>query len=93
MQLKEATLEKIPREVTSREASSPESPDQQYHPFAFTLPLSSLSPRRFTKEDKQRLEKAFVEESPKPSTSRKRQLAEELGCSLSKVNVGLRHVL
>lgn len=44
--------------------------------------------KRFSEEEKQKLEKVFTDETQKPSTSRKRQLAEELGCPVPKVNVG-----
>lgn len=44
--------------------------------------------KRFSEEEKQKLEKVFTDETQKPSTSRKRQLAEELGCPIPKVNVG-----
>lgn len=43
--------------------------------------------KRFSEEEKQKLEKVFTDETQKPSTSRKRQLAEELGCPVPKVNV------
>lgn len=46
--------------------------------------------KRFSEEEKQKLEKVFTDETQKPSTSRKRQLAEELGCPVPKVNVGQR---
>ncbi|KAG8165415.1 hypothetical protein KVR01_005690 [Diaporthe batatas] len=42
--------------------------------------------KRFSEEEKQKLEKVFTDETQKPSTSRKRQLAEELGCPVPKVN-------
>lgn len=44
--------------------------------------------KRFSEEEKQKLEKVFTDETQKPSTSRKRQLADELGCPVPKVNVG-----
>lgn len=44
--------------------------------------------KRFSEDEKQKLEKVFTDETQKPSTSRKRQLAEELGCPVPKVNVG-----
>lgn len=43
--------------------------------------------KRFSEEEKQKLEKVFTDETQKPSTNRKRQLAEELGCPVPKVNV------
>jgi hypothetical protein len=43
--------------------------------------------KRFSEEEKQKLEKVFTDETQKPSTSRKRQLAGELGCPVPKVNV------
>lgn len=48
---------------------------------------SLASSKRFSEEEKQKLEKVFTDETQKPSTSRKRQLAEELGCPVPKVNV------
>lgn len=42
--------------------------------------------KRFSEEEKQKLEKVFTDETQKPSTNRKRQLAEELGCPIPKVN-------
>lgn len=43
--------------------------------------------KRFSEEEKQKLEKVFTDETQKPSTNRKRQLAEELRCPGPKVNV------
>lgn len=48
---------------------------------------SVATSKRFSDEEKQKLEKVFTDETQKPSTSRKRQLAEELGCPVAKVNV------
>lgn len=48
---------------------------------------SLASSKRFSEEEKHKLEKVFTDETQKPSTSRKRQLAEELGCPVPKVNV------
>ncbi|ROW11085.1 hypothetical protein VMCG_00976 [Cytospora schulzeri] len=42
--------------------------------------------KRFSEEEKQKLERVFTDETQKPSTNRKRQLAEELGCPIPKVN-------
>ncbi|KUI60389.1 Homeobox-leucine zipper protein HOX14 [Cytospora mali] len=42
--------------------------------------------KRFSEEEKQKLEKVFTDETQKPSTNRKRGLAEELGCPVPKVN-------
>lgn len=53
---------------------------QYYH-------ASMACSKRFSEEEKQKLEKVFTDETQKPSTSRKRQLAEELGCPVPKVNV------
>lgn len=46
--------------------------------------------KRFSEDEKQKLEKVFTDETQKPSTNRKRQLAEELGCPIPKVNVRWR---
>lgn len=43
--------------------------------------------KRFSEEEKQKLEKVFTDETQKPTTNRKRQMAEELGCPIPKVNV------
>lgn len=46
--------------------------------------------KRFSEEEKQKLERVFTDETQKPTTNRKRQLAEDLGCPIPKVNVCLR---
>ncbi|PSR76554.1 hypothetical protein BD289DRAFT_486810 [Coniella lustricola] len=57
----------------------PQGAAQYYHP-------SVICSKRFSEEEKQKLEKVFTDETQKPSTSRKRQLADELGCPIPKVN-------
>lgn len=64
------------------------SPTMQQSQNAQFYHASLASSKRFSEEEKQKLEKVFVDETQKPSTSRKRQLAEELGCPVPKVNVG-----
>lgn len=60
----------------------PQNAAQYYH-------ASVICSKRFSEEEKQKLEKVFTDETQKPSTSRKRQLADELGCPIPKVNVCL----
>ncbi|KAJ4394390.1 hypothetical protein N0V93_003607 [Gnomoniopsis smithogilvyi] len=62
------------------------SPTMQQSPNAQFYHASLASSKRFSEEEKQKLEKVFTDETQKPSTSRKRQLAEELGCPVPKVN-------
>lgn len=64
------------------------SPTMQQSQNAQFYHASLASSKRFSEEEKQKLEKVFTDETQKPSTSRKRQLAEELGCPVPKVNVG-----
>lgn len=64
------------------------SPTMQQSQSAQFYHASLASSKRFSEEEKQKLEKVFTDETQKPSTSRKRQLAEELGCPVPKVNVG-----
>lgn len=66
------------------------SPTMQQSQNAQFYQASLASSKRFSEEEKQKLEKVFIDETQKPSTSRKRQLAEELGCPVPKVNVSRR---
>lgn len=43
--------------------------------------------KRLTQEDRRRLEEVFTGETQRPSTSLKRRLAEDIGCSVVRVNV------
>lgn len=60
---------------------------QQAQDAQYQYHASIACSKRFSEEEKQKLEKVFTDESQKPSTSRKKQLAEELGCPNAKVNV------
>ncbi|KAJ4417091.1 hypothetical protein N0V82_006373 [Gnomoniopsis sp. IMI 355080] len=62
------------------------SPTMQQSQNAQFYHASLASSKRFSEEEKLKLEKVFTDETQKPSTSRKRQLAEELGCPVPKVN-------
>ncbi|CAN8098799.1 unnamed protein product [Discula destructiva] len=64
----------------------PQMQQQQQSQNAQFYHASLASSKRFSEEEKQKLEKVFTDETQKPSTSRKRQLAEELGCPVPKVN-------
>lgn len=76
--------------ATVKQLFSPAMQQQQQQNPQFYHASMACS-KRFSEEEKQKLEKVFTDETQKPSTSRKRQLAEELGCPVPKVNVCQQH--
>lgn len=81
MMLQSQALRYYPASVKMFPAALQQTQNAQFYHAAIACS------KRFSEEEKQKLEKVFTDETQKPSTSRKRQLAEELGCPVPKVNV------